>query len=296
MTKNRRGEDPHKPPRCIGTPPPHLRDPIVCRQSVGKFVWESATLGKPMKGRRAEQEMAHVPPKYLGVALALASFANRDGSNARPGKALGPASGLGDTIPKLVRAWLEEFGFITVQTVRDDDGQIRELRGGRDKMGREYSTVYRLTVPAPLAASLGLWEGGPHWMERPATWPIHRKLSATTPTGQTGQSSADLGHKTRDLGHKTADLGHNARPLPRSTSPFRANSTTSLATANDGAATKTKIKTPDYPDELERIVEAVEEELEHPLDAPDRACAEDMACRGCHPKFIARTIRRRAES
>jgi hypothetical protein len=93
------------------------------------------------------------------VAHTIANYGDTDGTNAHPG-----GERLAGDVCRSLRtirtslAWLDEHGFVT----RTDVGNRVAPRGWAD--------TYRLTLPAPLALTLGLWgdlASDPLWMERP---------------------------------------------------------------------------------------------------------------------------------
>lgn len=133
-------------PPCNGMPPRELRRPYVRRAVLDRAAWARSIRGQ-------------IPDiTHLAVALTLSSYGDSDGTHNHPG-----GKRLAHDVCRSLRtvrtslAWLDEHGFIT----RTDVGNRESPRGCAD--------TYRLSLPAPLAARLGLWSGGaPQWMERPA--------------------------------------------------------------------------------------------------------------------------------
>lgn len=150
------------PPACNGAPPPKFRDPIVRRLSVTRGDWE-----------RAIRDHVPMDPTVGYVAMIVATHADFDtGANAHPGEA-SIARSVGRTT-RTVRnalAWLEEHGFLD----RTQRGSVAAQR--------KYADKYSLSLPGPLAASLGFWDderNGAQWMER--SWikegrPLRERLS-----------------------------------------------------------------------------------------------------------------------
>jgi hypothetical protein len=117
--------------------------PFVGRLDVGRFDWERVIRGR-------------LQPRYYAVALMLATFANRNGTNAHPGEML------------MARALR-----VSTRTVRHALGQLdahgwitRTHQGGKAGSRRGLADVYRLSLPAPVAAALGMWDDEwAQWME-----------------------------------------------------------------------------------------------------------------------------------
>lgn len=155
------------PPPCNGVPPANLKRPFVRRLTVDRAKWSRAIRG-------AIPDVTH-----LAVALTLSNYGDSDGSNNHPG-----GERLASDVCKSVRtirnslAWLDEHGFITRTSV------------GNRTAPRGWADVYRLSVPAPLAESLGMWteeRNGPIWMERPKRdedgYPFPERGALTTCNG-----------------------------------------------------------------------------------------------------------------
>lgn len=152
---------------------------------------------KNAEGTRALWEQAirdHVTldPTVGYVAMLVASYADfGTGWNAHPGEA-SLARSIGRTT-RTVRdclAWLEEHGFLT-----------RKLVGGRLREPR-WADVYCLSLPAPLAAEVGLWDDkrdGERWMERGRISngrPARERLSQAT------HRKSVATHRKRVAGHR----------------------------------------------------------------------------------------------
>jgi len=136
------------------TPPPELSDPYGRRAWVVRNTWTRVIRG-------------HIPElRDAAVALTIAGYANKQGSGARPG-----LRRLADDLrcsPRTITralAWLIEAGWLTV------------TERGRRKLGE--ADTYRLTLPAPLTAHLGVWSDEPQWMTRPPSEPKRTFLEAT---------------------------------------------------------------------------------------------------------------------
>lgn len=135
------------PPPCNGPPPRHLRRPLVRRLTVDRATWVRAIRG-------CIPDVTH-----LAVAHTLANYGDSDGSKNHPG-----GERIARDVCKSVRtvrtslAWLDEHGFIS-----------RTATGNREAP-RGWADTYQVTLPAPLAVRLGLWDdsrNGEGWMERP---------------------------------------------------------------------------------------------------------------------------------
>lgn len=114
---------------------------------VGRFEWERVVrkhLRQP-DGTRPPSEWAHVASGTRLVAWVAASYANRDGTSVRPGlDNLIEDTGTSRATVLRALAWLRAEGWLVEVSSR--------RRAKTDTRGK--STVYRLTIPARLAAEV----------------------------------------------------------------------------------------------------------------------------------------------
>jgi len=137
-------------------PPLGLRDPFVRRLRLDRATWTRA-----IRGRIPEL-------RDVAAAHTMASYANRDGSNAHPGVArLVKDLMSSDKTVRRALASLIEAGWVTVSY------------RARRKLGE--ADVHCLSVPAPLAVEMELWTetSGAQWMERPTSEPKRPDAAVT---------------------------------------------------------------------------------------------------------------------
>ncbi len=257
----------------LGDPPDDLRDPYMRRLNLPWNEWKRA-----VRGWIGE-------PHHIAAALTLAGYANKDGGNAHPG-----VERLADDLcrgPRAVRytlAALEEAGFIT-----------RASRGGRQGIPKGHANAYQLTIPAPLAAALGLWEdqrNGPQWMERPSDAPRSRTTTGTPGArGRALQGLPTTGTFDATTGTPSAPhLVSNTSPL----TPFR-----SLESGVTSAKRRADEEHEDerHDEEQERSNEEEPDDYDwivdqlYGVESHEETTVDEMLSRGAHPKAIVNAIR-----
>ncbi|MEJ7772525.1 MAG: hypothetical protein WKF51_11540 [Geodermatophilaceae bacterium] len=268
----------------LGDPPPKFRDPYVRRLDLPWKDWK-----RTIRGWIAE-------PQHIAAALTLAGYANNDGSNARPGiERLAADLCRGPRAVRWTLAALEEDGFIT-----------RTSRGGRQGMPKKQANVYQLTIPATLAAALGMWDdqtNGPQWMERPEGAPRRRSTTGTLSTpgrgATTGTTTGTTGATTGTSGRTTGTPSTPHRVLTPllSTVPIHSESGSAQApTAHDERDEREdEEQERANEEELEDAYEWIEAELDG-LDGTEPSTVDGMLSAGVHPKAIVNTVNKARSS
>ena len=243
-------------------PPTHLRDPFVRRLERERALWQRASRGR-IRNASAQAVAAH-----------LSGYGNTKGRNNHPGIArLVTDTCLSDRTVRRALGWLVENGWLTVTS-----------KGAR-KLG--HSNVYMLTIPAPVAAEMGLWNGDhEQWMERPATEPrrpdvareecrrhetptrfapVNESVVPVNPTvvPATDDPPSGLDHQ----GFTTSDRDSISAPL----------------------AGERGDEDPDDRDDSEAIIDEIEERLGGAMSPTVATMVDAMLAAGAHPKMIVRT-------
>jgi hypothetical protein len=219
-------------------PPTQLRDPLVNRVAVPRYVWLEAI-----------KERLPGLAEYA-IGRGLAEHGGRDGGSCFPGNAL--LARENRTTEKSVKkalAWLLEHGWIRL-----------EARGAR-KLGQ--ANRYQLTMPAPLAVAWG-WRpdgaedgapltpwwtesDGPQWSERPeGDDPRHGSRAPVDPVEVPARhratpvsraplesSRAPLELSRAPLGRSRGSRGAPTHPYPPSTHPPRGDQRAPARTATE---------------------------------------------------------------
>lgn len=261
-------------------PPANLTDPFVRRAQIDRATWTRA-----IRGRIPET-------RDVAVAHTLAGYGNKDGSNCHPGVQR-LVDDLCSSAPTVKRglSWLAEHGWITIQ------------QKGVRKLGQ--ADTYMLTVPAPLAVEMNVWEdGGPQWMERPRDEPKRRALQVTgdTKNGRVAGVIRDtkkrfLGITDPVLGITEAVLGITGEPPPGprhqvldNTSPIGSIGLTADASRQHANGHPNEPFDPDDPDVIKKIEERLEEEY-GAVRSETANLVDSMASRGAHPVAILNAAR-----
>lgn len=157
----------------IESRPAELCDRCVRRLAVGRREWEKAIRRRRPWEKAIGEELTATD---LAVACILAMYGNwSDGTRCHPGVenlALGVSRSSRAVIRSL--GTLTEYGWFTIVS-----------HGGWVK---ERADEYRLSVPAPVAETMGLWdvaEHGPLWLEWPPGLSPLAKRRAVGDTGVT---------------------------------------------------------------------------------------------------------------
>lgn len=250
-------------------PPVGFRDPIVRRLLAPALDPDRPEMGRAKWSRIIRGRIPEF--REVAVVLTVSGYANRDGSSCHPGVArLVEDLQSSDKTIRRSLDWLSEHGWLTV------------IHRGRRKL-RE-ANVYTLSIPAPVAAELGLWretQGGdvaPQWLERPETEPkrpdvainsgrrkppfppvirdrkkpvlaVTDEVLAVAPGGSSGRSS-DL---PPGPSHQVLEDHHSAS-VSRPHAPARGR----IKTITEGLD-------PDDPEVAELLAERIEEQLGYPL-------------------------------
>lgn len=261
-------------------PPTHLNDPFVTRLALPKGKWSRVVRRRIPK------------PMDAYIAHTLASYGSGKGTNCHPGvERLAEDTGYSTASVKRSLAWLTENGWIT-----------REARSAR-KLG--LADVYRVTIPATVAAELGWWteEHGPQWIERPAKEPKRPGMRERSGPQKRGPKPSRKGSETlldeQVLGIRNSDVGIR-NPVSRDQSceppsgrespvPSFSHHSELVAPAHaDARAHEEPSFDEDGEDVDEAIVEHVMSLIGGPLSIDVESGVRGMVAKGCHPKMIVR--------
>jgi hypothetical protein len=239
------------------------------------------------------------------VGRTLAEYGNKDGSNCHPGvDRLATDVSVSRRTVIAALTWLSDHGFIT-----------RMSRGAR-KSG--MADVYHLSIPAPLAEVLEIWEegDGPLWMERPITERRDRYgrrivlgEACFTPTKEIlGEADCTLnqflGEAQTFLGEADAVLGEACFTPPDLTAPDligqgsdalhrRHAPRDASAQAEDQDQAETKALKRAYESEDVEAASSIIAWLVGGYQPDETAMAESILNDGQHPVAVLNTIRKR---
>lgn len=249
-------EHTHVPPQW--QPPTGLRDPFVRRLHLDRAHWCRVTRGRIPELR--EQ----------AVALRLADYGNKDGTNCHPGIArLADDTCASEKTIRRALSWLTENGWVTI------------THRGRRKLGE--ADVYRLTIPAPLAANEGWWtrEQGAQWMERPSTEPKRPELRREKPsfpavTSDRYNSVLEVRSELLEVTDDVLEVNDDLPPGPTHpglSTPLRDSISASHASVRGDEAD---------------LIQAIENEVGGPLRPDVEAMVDGMLSRGADPRMVFR--------
>lgn len=147
------------PPTCNGTPPRGLKDPLIRRWFITKEdekAAKEAGYGFRSVWERTIRDHIQLDPTVGYIAMLVATHTDYDtGRNAWPGEVrLARYTGRTTRTVRASLAWLDEHGILT-----------KEYEGRR-AAHRSFADVYCLSIPTPLAATLGMCADRDHWCER----------------------------------------------------------------------------------------------------------------------------------
>lgn len=239
-------------------PPAGLSDPFVRRMRLDRAPWCRVSRGRIPELR--EQ----------AVALRLADYGNKDGSNCHPGVArLAADTCASEKTVRRALSWLTENGWITI------------TQRGRRKLGE--ADVYRLTIPAPVAAIQGWWtaEQGSQWMERPESEPKRpelRREKASFPAVTADRYNSVLEVRSELLKVTDEVLEVNDDLPPGPTHPV-------LSTPRRDSISASHASVRGDEDDL---IEAIEHEIGGPLRPDVEAMVDGMLSRGADPRMVFR--------
>lgn len=249
-------EDTHVQPQW--QPPAGLNDPYVRRLNVDRAKWARATRGQIPEFR--EQ----------AVALYLADYGNKDGSNCHPGvQRLVDDTSSSDKTVRRALAWLTEHGWIT-----------RTHKGSR-KLGQ--ADVYRVTVPAPYAANLGWWTPscGNQWMNRPASEPKRPELRRDQP--KFPQVNDDRKKPVVAVTGELVEVTDGVLPVNDDLPPGLSHPVLSSPRRDSISASHASVRGDD-----DDLIEAIEHEIGGPLRPDVEAMVDGMLSRGADPRMVFR--------
>lgn len=243
-------------------PPSGLRDPFVRRLERERALWQRASRGR-IRNASAQAVAAH-----------LSGYGNTKGRNNHPGIArLINDTCLSDRTVRRALGWLVENGWLTVTS-----------KGAR-KLG--HANVYQLTIPAPVAAEMGLWpEGRDQWMERPPGEP--KRPDVTREEGRRHDPAprfVPVNEAVLPVNWADVPVTPDLPPgLTHQGSTTSSRSSTSAPLASERGAD-------DLDDEeyVEALVEEIEERLGGAMSPTVATMVDGMISAGAHRKMIVRT-------
>lgn len=256
-------------------PPDGLRDPFVRRlefkrgDKKGRATWSRLSRGR-ITG-----------PREQAVAWRLADYGNKDGHNCHPGMArLASDTCSSEKTVRRAMAWLAENGWCRVE------------QRGRRKLGE--ADVYVLTIPAPVAASAGLWTpaGGAQWMERPSDEPARPELRRPAPSFPevNGDRYSEVLEVTPDFLEVTGDVSPVSVDLPpgpkhQGLSTPSSGSTTGARQVAREVWDDVKTLSPDDLEYDDLLLNAIEDHVGH-LRIDVESAVRGMLASGEHPRLV----------
>jgi hypothetical protein len=235
------------------------------------------------------------------VAAFLATYGDKDGSNNHPGVArLVHDTNLSESTVKRSLAWLAENGW------------LRLVSKGNRRL--KQADTYQLSLPAPVAAELGLWSEATQWVERPTDEPTRPGMRTRPEPARKNQQ------RVRRPAPPAADIAvpHDPiRGLQQRSEVYRDSPEVQVETYHQDMNTRTSITTPRSlarvrpdgrtrapslasidphdPDAAEKIADLVAEALGYPphlgIDPDTHRKIDGMLSSGCHPKLVFNAAR-----
>lgn len=253
-------QDSNTPPEW--QPPAHLRDPFVRRLDRERALWQRASRGRIRN------------PNAQAVASHLSGYGNTKGVNNHPGIArLVNDTCLSDRTVRRALGWLVENGWLTVTS-----------KGAR-KLG--HANVYQLTIPAPVAAEMGLWPADSHqWMERPRGEP--KRPDVAREDGRRHERPTKFAPVNEAVVSVNPAVPPVSGDLPAGLS-HQGFTTSSRSSTSAPLASERGSEDPDDDEYAEAIVEEIEERLGGAMSPTVATMVDGMLSAGAHRKMIVRT-------
>lgn len=259
----------------VWQPPVGLGDPFVRRLDMDRARWMRALRGRIPKAFDAL------------VAAFLGTYGNKDGSRCHPGVArLAEDVNLSESTAKRSLAWLAEHGWITL------------VEQGNSRAG--LADVYQLSLPAPLAADMGLWgeHMGAQWMNRPAGEPKRPGVRGRPDPMRKNQQRQRSPETAEPIGglQEASEVYKEPLEVPVGTYhqnlPTRTSLTKPIVLDRPLADARGSLLSeldPDDGEYIEAVHQHIEEQLGGPMHPTVTTMVDGMISAGAHWKMIVRT-------